>query len=432
MKKTIDNKQRSINCKTKVKNFFHKLFVLDDNNFFSNLFQKEFILRLVVYFVLGMFATIPVFSQNKMPPQEVLDKMPPGFIGPYIPIYIFSIIAIINAIYLIVLCYANKLPKRFAWFNFLFVLFNLIFYIDFDFWGLRPFYVGSMLILLLSTIFANMLISPKYANERKLKYLIIGGFFFSFIGLVLRFGDIFEKTEGLLLFSKIIISFGIVVSYLFSIVSLVDYLVLANDRNKSLLFTKILYTLYIIVLIFALPFLLKYYWRVCDTVLNTIVIPIYASSVAGILTLAGVGWTIKAQNKEIKNEKKQLVKPILLEKEFNSKEYETYQIKINDDDIKKYFTIQKAKKKYQIVPLCIKNTDNALARIDSIKINGNIINLQETIYIEKNEKCKIEFNFSKINNVPDKIIFIVYDLYNNPYEYEFKLSSISDNTKKHH
>ena len=432
MKKTFDNKQRSINCKTKVKNFFHKLFVLDDNNFFSNLFQKEFILRLVVYFVLGMFATIPVFSQNKMPPQEVLDKMPPGFIGPYIPIYIFSIIAIINAIYLIVLCYVNKLPKRFAWFNFLFVLFNLIFYIDFDFWGLRPFYVGSMLILLLSTIFANMLISPKYANERKLKYLIIGGFFFSFIGLVLRFGDIFEKTEGLLLFSKIIISFGIVVIYLFSIVSLFDYLVLSNDRNKSLLFTKILYTLYIIVLIFALPFLLKYYWRVCDTVLNTIVIPIYASSVAGILTLAGVGWTIKAQNKEIKNEKKQLVKPILLQKEFNSKEYETYQIKINDDDIKKYFTIQKAKKKYQIVPLCIKNTDNALARIDSIKINGNIINLQETIYIEKNEKCKIEFNFSKINNVPDKIIFIVYDLYNNPYEYEFKLSSISDNTKKHH
>ena len=46
MKKTIDNKQRSINCKTKVKNFFHKLFVLDNNNFFSNLFQKEF--RLII------------------------------------------------------------------------------------------------------------------------------------------------------------------------------------------------------------------------------------------------------------------------------------------------------------------------------------------------------------------------------------------------
>ena len=89
MKKTIDNKQRSINCKTKVKNFFYKLFVLDDNNFFSNLFQKEFIWRLVAYFVLGMLATIPVFSQNKMPPQEVLDKMPPGFIGQYIPICIF-------------------------------------------------------------------------------------------------------------------------------------------------------------------------------------------------------------------------------------------------------------------------------------------------------------------------------------------------------
>lgn len=424
-------KKRSGSKKT-FKSFFCKLFVLDDDNFFSNLFSKEFILRVVVYLFLGMFAMIPVFSQNEMPSQEILDNLPPGFIGPYIPIFIFTIITVLIAIYLLVLCYINKLPKKFAWFNFLFVLFNLIFYIDFDFWGLREFYVGSMLILLLSVMLANMLVSSKYENDKKLKYLIVGGFFFTFIGLALRFGNFFEKTERLLLFSKTVISFGIVVIYLFSIVSLFDYLVLSNKRNSPLLFAKILYTLYIIVLIFALPFLLKYFWAISDTVLNTIVIPIYASSVAGILTLAGVGWTIKAQNKELKNEKFNLVKPILMQKEFNSKEYEIHQIKINDDDIKKYFTIQKAKKKYQIIPLSIKNTDNALARIDSIKINGNIINLQETIYIEKNEKCKIEFNFTKINNVPDKIIFIVYDIYNNPYEYEFKLSSIPNNTKKHH
>ena len=281
-----------------IKNKIKKFFLLNDDNFFSGLFSKEFALRMVVYFVLGMFAMIPVLSQNEMPSQEVLDKLPPGFIGPYIPIFVFTIIAVAVAIYLLALCYVNNLSKKFAWFNIAFVIFNLIFYIDFDFWGLRPFYMGAMLILLLSIMLANMLLSPKYENDKKLKYLIVGGFFFAFIGLALRYGDLFDKTEKLILFSKIIISLGIVIVYLFSIVSLFDYLVVAKDSKEFSLFAKILYTLFVIILIFAMPFLLKYFWVVPGNILSNIIIPIYASCVAGIITLAGVGWTIKINSKD--------------------------------------------------------------------------------------------------------------------------------------
>ena len=135
--------------------------------------------------------------------------------------------------------------------------------------------MGAMLILLLSAMLANMLISPKYENDKKLKYLIIGGFFFTIIGLALRYGDLFDKTEGLILFSKIIISLGIVIVYLFSIVSLFDYLVISKDNGDFSLFAKILYTLFIIILVFALPFLLKHFWEVDEGVLTNIIIPIY-------------------------------------------------------------------------------------------------------------------------------------------------------------
>lgn len=424
MKNKLHVEKKHSNSKKTFKSFFSKFFVLDNGNFFSNLFSKEFILRIVVYLFLGMLAMVPVLSQRKMPSQEVLDKLPPGFVGPYIPIFIFTIIAVLIAVYLLVLCYINKPPKRFAWLNFLFVLFNLIFYIDFDFWGLRDFYVGSMLILLLAVMLANMLISSKYGNDKKLKYLIIGGFFFIFIGLVLRFGDLFDKTQELILFSKIIISFGIVIIYLFSIVSLFDNLILADNSKKYLLFTKILYALYLILIIIALPFLLKYFWKVPDNILYKIIIPIYASSVAGVLTLAGVGWTIKAQHQSIKDEKLKSAKPILLQKEGASQSFETYELKISDTDLEKHFIIEKSKKKYYIAPLSIKNTDNSLAKIHSIKINNNIIKLLEIIYVEKNEWCKLEFNFKRVNIVPEKIILIVSDIYDNDYEYEFRLKSM--------
>lgn len=427
MKNRVPVKKKYSSSKRTFKSFFRSFFAFDNSKIFSNLFSKEFILRIVVYLFLGMFAMVPVISQNKTPSQDVLDKLPPGFVGPYIPIFIFTIIAVLIAIYLLIFCYVNKLPKKFAWFNFSFVLFNLIFYIDFDFWGLRNFYAGSMLILILAIMLTNMLVSSKYGNDKKLKYLIIGGFFFTFIGLMLRFGNLFDKTEGLILFSKIITSFGIIIIYIFSIVSLFDDLILTNNFRKYLLFAKILYTLYLIILIFAFPFLLKYFWKIPDDILNQIIIPIYASSVAGTLTLAGVGWTIKAQQQNIKDEKAKSAKPILLQKESNSQFFETYELKISDTDLKKHFIIEKSKKKYSIMPLNIKNTDNALAKIHSIKINNNVINLLDVIYVEKNEWCKIEFNFKRINIVPEKIILIVSDIYDNDYEYEFRLKSMNNN-----
>ena len=103
MKKTNDKEKANANTNNKLK----KIFLLSDDNFFSDLFSKEFVLRMFVYFVLGMFAMVPVLSQNKMPPQEVLDKLPLGFVGPYIPIYFFTIVAVVVAIYLLVLCYVN-------------------------------------------------------------------------------------------------------------------------------------------------------------------------------------------------------------------------------------------------------------------------------------------------------------------------------------
>lgn len=49
-------------------------------------------------------------------------------------------------------------------------------------------------------------------------------------------------------------------------------------------------------MIVGLPFLLTYA-GVKDEILNGTIIPIYASAIGGILTLAGVAWTIKHTNK---------------------------------------------------------------------------------------------------------------------------------------
>ena len=298
-----------------------------------------------------------------------------------------------------------------------------------------------MLILLLSAMFANILVSPKYENDKKLKYLIIGGFFFTFIGLALRYGDLFDKTEGLILFSKIIISLGIVIVYLFSIVSLFDYLVISKDSGNFSLFVKILYALFIIILIFALPFLLKHFWAVEEGVLTNIIIPIYASCVAGIITLAGVGWTIKSNSKdrdadlkriegERKEEERKKFVPYLRLTKPEDAEGCAYTYMGQGLDFSKQEDIKKLNRKtyaycYLISDLPIKNISKDNIIINALYVDDKIYKFDGDVLVESGKSIWIKTTQNSYVISPDKLNEVklsCFDLLGNEYLFDCELS----------
>ena len=93
-------------------------------------------------------------------------------------------------------------------------------------------------------------------------------------------------------YGKIFIIVGVALVYIYAIARSLFWLVYTQERIKLSLIKTMLYVVFYLVLIIGLPFFLL--WAgVEESILQNVIIPIYASILGGALALAGVAWTIK-------------------------------------------------------------------------------------------------------------------------------------------
>ena len=95
---------------------------------------------------------------------------------------------------------------------------------------------------------------------------------------------------------------GVSLIYLYAISVVILKLLYGTKNTPPKLTTIILNTVFYIALIIGAPFLLLYAGVEKET-LNTIIIPIYAAAIGGIMTLVGVAWTIRREDSIRKEEK---------------------------------------------------------------------------------------------------------------------------------
>lgn len=152
-----------------------------------------------------------------------------------------------------------------------------------------------------------------------------------------------------------------------------------------------------------------------------IIVPLISSLIGGGLTLIGVLISIHHENKNRKNEIKRLNKPLI------------YLINpMQDYDYKsavQFYFENKIFKSNGFIEIILKNTDNAIMIMDSIKIgddiyyptNGNVVDKNTIfyIYVYINEKIK------SINQ--ENIMLTIKDVLGNSYKY--KLIYSDENSK---
>lgn len=101
---------------------------------------------------------------------------------------------------------------------------------------------------------------------------------------------------------------GVSLIYLYAISVVILKLLYGTKNTSPKLTTIILNTVFYIALIIGAPFLLLYA-GIGEKTLNTIIIPIYAAAIGGIMTLTGVAWTIRREDSIRKEEKNDACRP---------------------------------------------------------------------------------------------------------------------------
>lgn len=155
----------------------------------------------------------------------------------------------------------------------------------------------------------------------------------------------------------------------------------------------------------------------CKEIWLEIVIPLVSSLISGILTVIGVGLTIKHENKKDKRILKLSNKPIFYRidpmQEYDYKSAVDYQFNFNcSNRIKEIYGI-------------FKNTDNALLLLNYISVNGKKYFPNFGDVIDKNVIFNICVNCEENINSETEVIMCIRDVLNNEYRYNL-ICEISD------
>ena len=105
-------------------------------------------------------------------------------------------------------------------------------------------------------------------------------------------------------YAKVFVIAGVALIYIYAIARSLFWLVYTQERIKLSLIKTMFYVVFYLVLIMGLPFFLL--WTgVEESILQNVIIPIYASVLGGALALAGVAWTIRfTKNERVEQDKK--------------------------------------------------------------------------------------------------------------------------------
>ena len=199
------------------------------------------------------------------------------------------------------------------------------------------------------------------------------------------------------------IGFGIL--YFYILLSLIETYLL--DRKKLKAKTKyestILLFKLLIVLTSIFTFPVYIHWLGLEGIGLEFFIQIYACLLGGIITLAGVSWTIKDQNKNRKQDELLKYKPLFYPKMRQNTNINKYQVGFisEDKDYKKVYDVG-----------IIENSDNSIVILKKIVINNIDFYPLNNGVLAKSKQCRILLKIDNLS-INDNVVLVVSDILNN-------------------
>ncbi len=201
--------------------------------------------------------------------------------------------------------------------------------------------------------------------------------------------------------SKHLIVFGIALIYLYAIARALLWIFFSKEQAKVSLYKMILYTVFYIAIIFAVPFFLQYV-GIKEQIIEDIILPIYASVIGGILTLAGVAWTIKRTEQKSKEDEKRKARPL-----FAIIDDMSLKVKEASCNIKQFYLYEDDIFSAPAFVCNLQNTDQSVFFVNKISIDKVFYYPDTSFLISKDEKFQIMV-MKQSNTKEERKTFKVY------------------------
>lgn len=232
-------------------------------------------------------------------------------------------------------------------------------------------------------------------------------------------------------YAKVVVIAGVALIYIYAIARSLFWLVYTQERIKLSLIKTMFYVVFYLVLIIGLPFFLL--WTgVEESILQNVIIPIYASVLGGALALAGVAWTIrftknerveqdKKRDEERRTEERKKYRPV-----FNiyHGEYRSF-VDAHFEDFNGiheigYGYLGSINREHQVVieDFILENSCFTEFYIRGVKINNKQYDRDRNLFIKKEAYVQFDLDHMPLNlsEIFQTISLIVEDLLGNVYE----------------
>lgn len=286
-------------------------------------------------------------------------------------------------------------------------------YFSRNIWGTRS--LGFILFYLIAMVIQIYIIVGNlrhlFNNERILMLFLGSSFLLFYLGLQLPI----EYWDTSITLIKI--AFGII--YIELIAVFVNS-ILSGKTSKFAQKHKILLLIIIIFIPLAVLITLPYYIQWCGLTgknFNTFV-TVYAAIVGGGLTLMGVAWTIRQQEKIRQDEEKKKYRPIVLVRYGQIEEAKAIELKRISDDKISYTKTETLSCETYINPIVMRNTDFTPFYLYGIIVNDICLFTELKFYINRDDLFVISFEQQTIftQKEIDSIALLTQDLLGNFYK----------------
>lgn len=232
-------------------------------------------------------------------------------------------------------------------------------------------------------------------------------------------------------YAKVVVIAGVALIYIYAIARSLFWLVYTQERIKLSLIKTMFYVVFYLVLIIGLPFFLL--WTgVEESILQNVIIPIYASVLGGALALAGVAWTIrftknerveqdKKRDEERREEERKKYRPVfnIYHGEYRSF-VDAYFEDFNGIHEIGYGYLGSINREHQVIieDFILENSCFTEFYIRGVKINNKQYDRDRNLFIKKEAYVQFDLDHMLLNlsEIFQTISLIVEDLLGNVYE----------------
>lgn len=201
------------------------------------------------------------------------------------------------------------------------------------------------------------------------------------------------------------------------------------DSEKSNNYIPLKILLYTLIFVFAVVYLVLFFNAVFEEIAGQI-ITIIASVIGGLLTLSGVSWTIRRQDKQRELDEKRRYKPIVL---FSNGTWGKGNLYLTINEETEYISFKKTD------TLCVENYINTASFYNTeftpfylrgLVVNGNNVLLPTKLYINKEQAFTITFNQKIVytKKIIDEYSLLIQDLLGNYYKFPFRFRGFYSNS----